>query len=104
MSLEHVKSFCQRLSTDESFRTQINGAKNKLECNQFVKAAGYDFTQEEFEQYTAELLESQLDEKELNSFVELNINHMEAVLGGFAGVQNVQVYGVVRPKFRAQEL
>jgi len=44
------------------------------ECSQIVKGAGYDFTQQEFEEYIVQLLESgatdsklwNLDEKELS--------------------------------------
>ena len=77
MSLESVKAFYENLATDEALRTQIQGVQSKEECSQIVKNAGYDFTREEFEEYTAELLEStatnseltDLDEKELASIV-----------------------------------
>ncbi len=73
MSLEQVKSFYERLANDEAFRSQIQNVKTKEECSQIVKAAGYDFTQAEYEEYTLQLLESanaddglqDLDEKEL---------------------------------------
>ena len=45
MSLENVKAFYERLATDEVFSSQIQGVKNKDECSQIVKGAGYDFTQ-----------------------------------------------------------
>lgn len=73
MSLEDVKAFYARLATDEIFRTKIQGVKTKEECSQIVQAFGYNFTQEEFEGFTSQLLESypndgnlqDLNEKEL---------------------------------------
>ncbi len=77
MSLESVKAFYESLRTDEVLRAQIQGVQSKEECSQIVKNAGYDFTSEEFEEYTTNLLESaladskltDLDEKELASIV-----------------------------------
>ena len=65
MSLKNVRAFYKRLASDETFRVQIQGAKSKAECSQTVKSAGYDFTQEEFEEYTAQLLESTATKDEL---------------------------------------
>ncbi|WP_445632623.1 Nif11 domain-containing protein [Nostoc sp. DSM 114161] len=78
MSLENVKLYYERLANDESFRTQIQNVKSKDECSQFVKAAGYDFTQEEFEEYTGQLLES-IPDSELQ---DLDERELEAVIGG----------------------
>ncbi|MGL5805380.1 MAG: Nif11-like leader peptide family natural product precursor [Xenococcaceae cyanobacterium] len=57
MSLENVRDFYSRLATDEAFRARISIAENKNECTQIVEAAGFDFTPEEFEQYTSRWLQ-----------------------------------------------
>lgn len=79
MSLENVKAFYERLANDEAFRTQMQGVESKAECSQIVKSAGYDFTSEEFEEYTAQLLESSSDNGEIR---DLNEKELEAVFGG----------------------
>lgn len=85
MSRENVKAFYERLATDEGFRSQIQGVKNKDECSQIVKSSGYDFTQQEFEEYTAQLLESGATDGEL---MDLNEKELEAVFGGAISVIN----------------
>lgn len=79
MSLENVRAFYERLATDEVFRTQLQGVNSKDECSQVAQKAGYDFTQEEFEEYTSELLDSSATEDDLT---ELNQKELEAVMGG----------------------
>lgn len=101
MSYTNVKAFYQRLETDEAFQAQIKAAKSKLECSQIVQAAGYFFTQEEFEEYTAQLLELTTDE---NSLEDLDEKELEAVVGGVKSVIGIKEpiaiaeYGVVWPK------
>lgn len=104
MSRENVKAFYARLAIDEAFRTQIQSAKSKHECIQIVRAAGYDFTQSEYEEYTVQLLESSATNGELN---DLNEKELEAVFGGasspispihgFVTPPYQLMYGVVRP-------
>ncbi|NMF61802.1 Nif11-like leader peptide family natural product precursor [Brasilonema octagenarum] len=89
MSLEDVKAFYQRLGTDEAFRTQIQGVDSKDQCSQTVKSAGYDFTQEELQEYTAELLELAADEDEL---ADLDEKELATVFGGFIAQP---LYGVI---------
>ncbi|MDJ0531131.1 MAG: Nif11-like leader peptide family natural product precursor [Xenococcaceae cyanobacterium MO_207.B15] len=91
MSREHVKAFYERLAKDETFKAQIEGAESKQECSQIIQEAGYDFTQEEFEEFTAQLLDS--DDAE-NSFDELSEKTLEAVFGGIRLIP-IQIYGVV---------
>ncbi len=79
MSTQNVKAFYERLASDETFRTQLQGVESKAECSQIVKNAGYDFTSEEFEEYTAQLLESNSDNDEMT---DLNEKELEAVFGG----------------------
>ncbi len=96
MSLENVKAFYERLATDQAFRAQIQGFKSQDECSKIVKGAGYIFTQEELEEYTAELLESTAAEDSLR---DLNEKELAAVFGGrFLASPPIQtVYGVTRP-------
>jgi predicted ribosomally synthesized peptide with nif11-like leader len=94
MSLENVKAFYDHLANDEAFRTQIQGVNSKEECSQIVKAAGYDFTLEEYEEYTAQLLESANGESELK---DLSEKELAAVFGGLTGQSKFQPpYGVVQ--------
>lgn len=82
MSLEQVKSFYEQLAKDEAFRNQIQNVKSKEECSQIVKAAGYDFTQAEYEEYTLELLESANSDDELQ---DLDEKELAGVVGGIIG-------------------
>lgn len=102
MSLEHVKAFYEKLASDEAFRTQIEGVENKEECSQIVKAAGFDFTLEEYEEYTYQLLESAAGEGEIQ---DLGEKELAAVFGGITGGIRIQpLYGVVRWPPRPQPL
>jgi predicted ribosomally synthesized peptide with nif11-like leader len=79
MSLKHVQLFYENLMSDEIFSAQIQSAASKEECRQMVKAAGYDFTQQEIEEYTALALKVHSPEHEIQS---LNPKELEAVAGG----------------------
>jgi predicted ribosomally synthesized peptide with nif11-like leader len=93
MSLAHVKAFYQQLAKDEALRNQIQGVNSKEECSQIVKAAGYDFTIQEYEEYTAQLLESVNGEGELK---DLSEKELVAVFGGLTGKYKIQpMYGAV---------
>jgi predicted ribosomally synthesized peptide with nif11-like leader len=81
MSLEDVKRFYAHLAVDEKFRAQIKSVKNKKECSQIVKSAGYDFTEVEFEEYTSSILDLTDDE-----LFDLDEKELEAVYGGAAKV------------------
>jgi predicted ribosomally synthesized peptide with nif11-like leader len=98
MSLEHVKAFYEQLATDENFRNQIAGVETKEQCSKIVKAAGYDFTQAEYEEYTYQLLESANSEGEIQ---DLGEKELAAVFGGIVGAPKVQpLYGVVWPPYQ----
>jgi predicted ribosomally synthesized peptide with nif11-like leader len=79
MSLQGVKAFYQRLADDENFRNQIQKVNSKEECSQIVREAGYNFTQQEYEEYTIQLLESDSTDNELKDLEE---QELEAVFGG----------------------
>ena len=88
MSNRNIKLFYDRMSSDQDFNNKIQGI-DKKEFMSIVNAEGYDFTQQEFEDYTAEMLES-VSEQEL-----------EAVVGGMQGMigkpMMQQIYGVIIP-------
>jgi predicted ribosomally synthesized peptide with nif11-like leader len=79
MSLENVKAFYKRLASDESFRDRLEKVKTQDEYSQILKSAGYEFTEAEFEAYTARLLDREADDGELR---ELDPQELEAVMGG----------------------
>ena len=83
MSRQNVVAFYQRMKSDRDFQAQIQGVQNKQECSKIVRAAGYYFTQAEFEEYTAELLESNVAEEELQN---LDEKELEAVMGGASSI------------------
>ncbi|MEM7552730.1 MAG: Nif11-like leader peptide family natural product precursor [Cyanobacteria bacterium P01_A01_bin.84] len=78
MSLENVKSFYNKLETDKVLLAQIEGAQSKEDYMQIAKNAGYDFTNEEMEEYTAQLLESNNNDSELTD------EELANVAGGFS--------------------
>ncbi|MBJ7297830.1 MAG: Nif11-like leader peptide family natural product precursor [Dolichospermum sp.] len=97
MSLGNVKSFYEYLEDNEAFRDQIKAAENKEECSQIVKEAGFDFTLEEYEEYTYQLLESTNSEDEIQ---DLGEKELAAVFGGITGRTPIirPLYGVVWPR------
>ena len=100
MSRQNVLAFYQRMKSDRNFQGLVKGAENKQECSKIVRAAGYYFTQAEFEEYTAELLESNVAEGELQN---LDEKELEAVMGGASSLIGITIppymalYGVVWP-------
>lgn len=79
MSFENVRAFYEKLAHDEVFRTQLQEVNSQDECNKVVKEAGYDFTSEEFEEFTAQLLEANPGNGEIR---DLDEQELEAVFGG----------------------
>ncbi|MCF4970625.1 Nif11-like leader peptide family natural product precursor [Nostoc sp. CMAA1605] len=96
MAFENVRAFYERLANDEAFRTQMQQVESKEECSQVVKAAGFEFTQAEFEEYTTQLLESAVGEGELR---DLDEQELEAVFGGASSlIDKIRIqplYGVI---------
>ena len=100
MTIKNVKAFYERLAVDEAFRVQINSAKSKPECSQIAQEAGYYFTQEEFEEFTEQLVGSVTSE---NTLDELSERELEVAVGGAAssilGFKDLAIqpkYGSVR--------
>ncbi|MHC5771344.1 MAG: Nif11-like leader peptide family natural product precursor [Nostoc sp.] len=65
MSIESAKAFYQRVTTDENFRTQVESSPIE-ERGVLLQAAGYSFTQREWEAASAEILETTSIDEELN--------------------------------------
>ncbi|MFN8950814.1 MAG: Nif11-like leader peptide family natural product precursor [Aphanizomenon sp.] len=95
MSLENVKSFYEYLADNEAFRDQIKAAENKEECSRIVKEAVFDFTLEEYEEYTYQLLESTNSEDEIQ---DLGEKELAAVFGGITG-NNSRIRPIIRPLY-----
>lgn len=67
MSIESAKSFIKRVRTDKDFAQKIKEFKNNAETqSEFIRAAGFDFTLEEF---TAQMMnpENQVTDDELHN-------------------------------------
>jgi len=110
MSIENVQAFYVRVANDQTFRAQLQDIPSKDEASRIVNDAGYDFTQEEFEEYTTQLLESTTSEGELR---DLDEKELETVFGGFTVKNGAQpsclkwllspklqpVYGVAQPVY-----
>nr|AVH79617.1 Nif11-type precursor [Nostoc sp. PCC 9205] len=96
MSFENVRAFYERLANDEAFRTQIQGVESKEAGLEILQNSGYIFTPDEFEEYTANLLETNAAESELR---DLDEQELEAVFGGITSILRfpfpVLLYGVV---------
>ena len=84
MSIESAKAFYSRMTTDETFRSQLEQATSIEERQQILQAAGYEFTSEEWEAAKAEFETS-------NASSELSDSELQAVSGGLPGL--VPAYG-----------
>jgi len=80
MSLEQVRAFYTKVAQDESFRSQLEAFTSKSECSELVKAAGFEFTTSEYEEYTAHLLELDGPDQEVT---DLSEEDLVAVAAGF---------------------
>lgn len=98
MALEQVNAFYQKVASDESFRSRIQSVNSKEECSEIVKGAGFDFTPQEFEEYTGRLLESDRPDEEIK---DLSDEDLAAVAGGFIGSSLFRpMYGLPLPPNR----
>lgn len=98
MSLENVKAFYDRMATDEDFRNQIQTVTSREDCQRIVLKESYIFTEQEFEEYTAQLLDQDAAESQLK---DLDEKELEVVVGGvsqlFRSKWMMLMYGVVQP-------
>ena len=106
MSLENVQAFYERIADDREFLAELEASQTQEEGKKILAEAGYDFTTEELEEYTSQMLES--TDTENNMFEELNEEQMTAVVGGFKKVISTeslqpalqQPYGAVEARLR----
>lgn len=76
MILESVIRFYKSLVKDKDFRNKLANVSNPEEYRKIIQDAGYEFTQEEFETSTAQILEQ-------NGIDELSEEELEFVFGGW---------------------
>ena len=62
MSIESAKAFIERMKTDEEFAQQVASKKNKEDRMKFVSEQGFDFTEGEIKDRTAELSEEEIQQ------------------------------------------
>jgi len=95
MSLENVRAFYERIADDKEFLAQLQATETQEEGKKILTEAGYDFTSEELEEYTSQILES--TDPENNILEELNEEQLAAVVGGLSGIpiQPQPMYGII---------
>lgn len=62
MSIESAKMFLEKIKNDEAFKNKVASLDSKEKRVDFIKAEGFDFTEEEFNQVRRELTPEALDE------------------------------------------
>ena len=60
MSIKAAKSFIERVKTDEEFAKKVVACKDAQEREAFAKAAGFDFTPDQFTTILSELTDDDL--------------------------------------------
>jgi len=92
MSIESASAFYQKLSTDEAFAKQLRNAPSEDECRATIRAAGYDFTAEEWGTVVDQIKQS--NDREVSE------SELEAVSGGVINIGGIvyALYGLVSPK------
>ncbi|AVZ29577.1 Nif11-like leader peptide family natural product precursor [Nodularia spumigena] len=103
MSFENVRAFYERLANDEAFRAEIQAVESQEAGQEILTNSGYDFTPEEFEKYTANLLETNVSEDGLR---DLDEKELDAVFGGVTSLwfqwffpPRIQIYGSVQAMY-----
>ena len=62
MSIDSAKTFFERVQSDETFRRTVGEKSSIEERMAFVKAAGFDFTNDELKSVQSELSDDDLDQ------------------------------------------
>ena len=96
MSLENVQAFYERIADDREFLAELQASQTEEEGKKILAEAGYDFTTEELEEYTSQMLES--TDSENNMFEELNEEQMAGVVAGLAKFIPIEPV-VAQPKY-----
>lgn len=91
MSVESAKEFLLRLGTDETFREQIANAPSVEDSKRIAQEAGYNFTDEDYQVATSQILESASTENELSD------EQLESVAGGALNFGRLP--GLVQPLY-----
>ncbi|MGD1699142.1 Nif11-like leader peptide family natural product precursor [Dapis sp. BLCC M229] len=91
MSLENVQAFYERIADDKEFLAELQATQTQEEGRKIMQEAGYDFTTEELEEYTSQMLES--TDGESSVLEDLNEEEMAAVVGGLK-IGPIPAYGI----------
>ncbi|WP_094675665.1 Nif11-like leader peptide family natural product precursor [Hydrocoleum sp. CS-953] len=100
MSLENVQAFYERIADDQEFLAQLQATQTQEEGKKILEEAGYEFSTEELEEYTSQMLES--TDGENNVFEEMNEEQLAAVVGGLSTISFVG--GLSRISFNLSDL
>ena len=93
MSLENVQAFYERIADDKEFLAELQATQTQEQGKKILEEAGYDFTTEELEEYTSQVLES--SDAEDSVLQDLNEEQMAAVFGGLSTFPPIQpMYGI----------
>ncbi len=84
MFLENVIGFYKRLVKDKDFRSQLESASNSSECRKMMREAGYEFTEEEFETATVQILEKKGLRDLDDGLTDLSEEDLELAFGGMS--------------------
>ncbi|MDP6958659.1 MAG: Nif11-like leader peptide family natural product precursor [Planctomycetota bacterium] len=93
MSVESAKAFLEKFENEEAFRKELKGAGSQEEVAGVIKAAGFEFTQEEWKEASQKdeiLSEDQLKSASggvENAPVNQNDSEMQAQIGLLFGGQ-----------------
>ncbi|MBD2198634.1 MULTISPECIES: Nif11-like leader peptide family natural product precursor [Calothrix] len=93
MSLENVRAFYERLASDDAFRVLLQSFDTQDAGREILQNAGFNFTKEEFEEYTAQLLDSE------NELQDIDAAELASVVGGLVGFypRLYLIYGAPSP-------
>ncbi len=84
MSLENVQAFYKRIADAQEFLAQLQATKTQEQGKKILAEAGYEFSTEELEEYTSQMLES--TDGENNVLEEMNEEQLAAVVGGLSRI------------------
>ena len=100
MSLENVQAFYKRIADAQEFLAQLQATKTQEQGKKILAEAGYEFSTEELEEYTSQMLES--TDGENNVLEEMNEEQLAAVVGGLSripiqpiSIEPQPMYGII---------
>ena len=89
MSIESAKAFYQKVTTDEAFANKLRNSASDDQRRATIRAAGYDFTPEEWG--------TVVDQIKQSNDTELSESQLEAVTGGATIPHAIALYAAVFP-------